>query len=154
MITEIVLTEARLVGKENEVIAAAGLGAAQAGVESAKEQASALWASLKGKAEGLSDTMQAKRTEADEAALQKRIVEITGRRATRLILDRNDEPIVNQGDIITHAAIQRARESGALELLLKSVEDDNEDWPPPPIVVGEAVVTPEPESDKYEPKIY
>ncbi len=141
IITEMVLAEARVVGKENEVIASAGLGAAQAGVESAKAQASQLWSTLKGKAEELSGTVQAKKTDAEEAALKRRIAEVAGQRATRLILDRNDEPIVNQGDIITYAAIQRAREAGALEVLLNSVESNADVWPPPPIVVEKAVVT-------------
>lgn len=158
IITEIVLTEARAVGKENEVIAAAGIGAAQVGLESAKEQAATLWSTLKGRAEEFSGQMQVKRSESEEAALQKRIVEAAGQRASRLILDRNDQPIVAPGEIITHAAIERAREAGALELLLNSVEGETQTvMPPPPIVVEEvrelkeAEVVPTSEVHEVEP---
>jgi uncharacterized protein YrrD len=142
VITDLVMTEARQLGKENEVIAAAGLGAAHAGFETAKEQATTLWSSLKEKAEEFGGSMQNKRTDAEEAALQKRLAAVAGQRSTRLILDRNDQPIVSEGEIITHAAIQRAREAGALDVLLNSVEEAS--WPPPqPIVVEETIVVPE-----------
>ena len=144
VITEIVLAQARQCGKENEVIASAGLGAAQAGVESAKTQASQLWATLKGKAEELGNTAQTaaqtKKNEVEDAALQKRIAEVVGQPATRLILDRSDQVIVSQGDIITYAAVERAREAGALDVLLNSAAV-NDILPLLPFVVEEAVVT-------------
>ena len=40
---------------------------------------------------------------------------------TKVILDREDNVILNLGDIITHQAIQRAHESGGLDSLLGSV---------------------------------
>ena len=147
VITEAVMVEARRLGKENEVIAAAGLGAAQAGLESAREQAANLWSSFKERAEELGGSVQTKRSDADEAALQKRLDAIAGQRSTRLILDRDDQPIVAQGDIITHAAIQRARAAGLLDVLLDSVEETS--WPPPqPIVVEETLVTPDSSTGK------
>lgn len=146
IITEVVMTEARQLGKENEVIAAAGLGAAQVGLETAKEQAASLWSSLREKAEEFSGSLQNKRTDAEEAALQKRLAEIAGQRSTRLILDRNDQPIVTEGEVITHAAIGRARDAGVLDVLLNSVDEAS--WPPPqPVVVEEAVIVPGNASD-------
>ena len=118
IVTDAVMAEARLLGQENELIAAAGLGAAQRGVESAREQATGLVASVKGRVEEWGGAAQAKRDEEQRAALQKRADATAGRRANRTVLDRQDNPIVSEGDVITYAAIERAREAGLLEILL------------------------------------
>jgi hypothetical protein len=60
----------------------------------------------------------------DEEQTKRRLNEISdaiGRPVTKVILDREDNVVLNLGDIITHAAIQRAHESGGLDSLMSSV---------------------------------
>lgn len=59
---------------------------------------------------------------------EKRIKEALGRPVTRVILDTNDNVILNTGDLITHEAIERAREHNMLDALLDSVYKDNPDF--------------------------
>ncbi|MGR3280022.1 hypothetical protein ACSYAD_33765, partial [Acaryochloris marina NIES-2412] len=51
----------------------------------------------------------------------KRIKGALGRPATRVILDRQDNVILNTGDLITNRAITRARQENTLDILLDSV---------------------------------
>ena len=44
-----------------------------------------------------------------------------GRPVTRVILDRQDQVILNVGELITHQAIAVSREAEVLEVLLDSV---------------------------------
>jgi uncharacterized protein YrrD len=124
-VTSEVLSRAKLHGKDKEVIAAAGLGAAaegvSAGVETVREGASNLWETIREKAAELTGAASERKAEYDEQAEQKRINDALGRPTNRVILDPQDHVILNAGDLITHAAINRARESGVLEMLLDSV---------------------------------
>jgi uncharacterized protein YrrD len=52
---------------------------------------------------------------------EKRIKGALGRPTTRVILDRNDDVILNVGELITHQAIAIARDADVLEILLDSV---------------------------------
>ena len=52
---------------------------------------------------------------------QKRIRGALGRPTTRVILDRDDEVILNVGELINHRAIDSARSAGVLDVLLNSV---------------------------------
>src|SRR5581483_1239562 len=54
-----------------------------------------------------------------------RVEQALGRRISRTILDPSDQVILQQGDIITHQAIVRAREIGALDSILNSVIKEN-----------------------------
>jgi hypothetical protein len=56
-----------------------------------------------------------------EAIAEQRIKGALGRPTTRVILDRNDEVILNVGELITHKAINSARSADILDLLLDSV---------------------------------
>ncbi|PSB50541.1 PRC-barrel domain-containing protein [Chamaesiphon polymorphus] len=56
-----------------------------------------------------------------QAIEEKRIKGALGRPTTRVILDRNDEVILNVGELINHKAIDSAREAGSLDILLDSV---------------------------------
>jgi uncharacterized protein YrrD len=61
---------------------------------------------------------------ADEEMTKRRLADISdaiGRPVTKVILDREDNVILNLGDIITHSAVQRAHEAGGLDSLLASV---------------------------------
>lgn len=121
IITNEIMGHARTVGKEKAVIAAAGIGAASQGAETVKEHAASLWDTIKEKAADLTGAAQGKKEEYDAQAEQKRINDALGRPTTRVILDPSDTVILNTGDLITHAAIDRAREAGALDVLLDSV---------------------------------
>jgi uncharacterized protein YrrD len=56
-----------------------------------------------------------------QALEQKRIKGALGRPTTRVILDRDDEVILNVGELISHKAIESARSAGVLDVLLDSV---------------------------------
>jgi uncharacterized protein YrrD len=121
IITQETLDQARLYGKEREVIAAAGIGAASAGVGTVTEHAAGVWDTIKQKAAELTGAAQDKKAEYDEQAEQNRINNALGRPVTRVILDQSDNVILNTGDLITHAAVDHARTAGVLEILLDSV---------------------------------
>jgi uncharacterized protein YrrD len=70
--------------------------------------------SIKQKAVELKDQATAKIEET-------RINAALGKPASRVVLDKQDNPILNVGDIITHEAVEKAREAGVLEVLLGSV---------------------------------
>ena len=53
-----------------------------------------------------------------------RINESLGRRVSRQVATPDDGVILESGGLVTHSAIARARQSGVLEVLLDSVEDD------------------------------
>ena len=121
VITSEIMDHARAVGLEKAVIASAGAGAATQGADVVKAHASNLWDTIKGKAAEITDAASTKKAELDAQAEQKRINDALGRPTTRVILDPNDHVILNTGDLITHAAIDRAREANVLEVLLSSV---------------------------------
>lgn len=125
IVTEDILSRARMFGKEKEVIASAGLGAASQGAQSLKETtvegATNLWETIKHKAEDLANAAQHRKQEWDAEAEQAQINRALGRPVTRVILDQSDHIILNTGDLITHAALNRAREAGVLDVLLDSV---------------------------------
>ena len=61
---------------------------------------------------------------ADHEQTKHRLTQIedaVGRPVTKVFLDLEDRVILDLGDLITHAAIQRAHEAGALDSLLGSV---------------------------------
>lgn len=61
---------------------------------------------------------------ATESAKESRVRSALGRPVTRVILDENDNVILNTGDIVTNAAIARAREAAVLDILLDSVSKE------------------------------
>jgi uncharacterized protein YrrD/pyrimidine deaminase RibD-like protein len=76
--------------------------------------AQSLWLQVKETANDL----QERSTQAIE---EKRIKGALGRPVNRVILDRQDGVILNTGELITHEAIEQARQSDVLDLLLNSV---------------------------------
>jgi uncharacterized protein YrrD len=82
--------------------------------ESVREGAINMWERVKETANDL----QGRSTQAIE---EKRIKGALGRPTTRVILDRNDEVILNVGELINHKAIESARAAGILDVLLDSV---------------------------------
>jgi len=121
VITQQIMDHARSLGLEKAVIASAGVGTASQGADAVKAHAGNLWDTLKEKAADLTDAAHGKKAEYDAQAEQKRINDALGRPTTRVILDPSDHVILNTGDLITHAAIDQARQAGALDVLLDSV---------------------------------
>jgi len=79
-----------------------------------KEGAKGLWEQVKETASNLQE-------HGSQAIEDKRVKGALGRPVTRVILDRNDEVILNVGELITHQAIAISRQSDVLEILLDSV---------------------------------
>lgn len=89
--------------------------------QAAGDKAGSMWDSFTRK---LSEVTDATGKRMDEQQTKKRLQEIedaVGRPVTKVILDRQDNVVLNLGDIITHEAVQKAYDSGALDSLLSSV---------------------------------
>lgn len=82
--------------------------------ERIQEDATNLWEKVKESA----SEFQGRSARAIE---EKRIKGSLGRPTTRAILDRNDDVILNVGELISHKAIDSARAAGVLDILLDSV---------------------------------
>jgi uncharacterized protein YrrD len=82
-----------------------------------KEGAKGLWEQVKQTASDLQE-------HGTQAIEDKRIKGALGRPVTRVILDRNDEVILNVGELITHKAIETATQADVLGVLLDSVYTD------------------------------
>jgi uncharacterized protein YrrD len=132
VVTQSVLDRAQAYAKETELLSAVGLTSATAirsagsdtwletkiqlrdRTNSARENLNAFWQLLQVKAEEL----QTRRT---RQLKQQRIEQALGRPVTRVILDPTDHVILDVGELITHRAVQQAKESGVLNILLSSV---------------------------------
>ncbi|OIP77160.1 MAG: hypothetical protein AUK48_04480 [Oscillatoriales cyanobacterium CG2_30_44_21] len=79
-----------------------------------KDGAKGLWEQVKETASNLQE-------HGTQAIEDKRVKGALGRPVTRVILDRNDEVILNVGELITHQAIAISRDADVLEVLLDSV---------------------------------
>jgi len=79
-----------------------------------KEGVKLLWTQVR---ETAGDIQQRSASEIEE----HRIKGALGRPVTRAILDRQDEVILNVSELITHQAIEMARQEGVLDILLSSV---------------------------------
>ena len=111
-----------------DLTAAVGLGEAGLAAASAKDALGAAGDN----AAGLWDKFTRKVGEMTDAAGQRvdheqtkrrldQIEDAVGRPVTKVFLDLEDRVILDLGDLITHAAVQRAHDAGALDSLLGSV---------------------------------
>ena len=103
---------------------AAGAGANDA-LGQAGDTAANLWDRFTSKIGEMTDATGKR---ADEEMTKRRLNDIAdaiGRPVTKVILDREDNVVLNLGDIITHQAIQRAHDAGGLDSLLASVYKAN-----------------------------
>lgn len=118
--------EARGAGKLDDLMAAVGVGQPQGtdasgAISQVGDSAGSLWDQFTRK---LGEVTDASGRRVDEAQTKRRLQEIedaVGRPVTKVILDRSDSVLLNVGDIITHEAVQKAHEAGALDSLLASV---------------------------------
>jgi len=123
---------ARDAGKLQALIASVTLGETQAAGAGAKDAlgqagdtAANLWDRFTAK---VGDMTDATGKRADEEMTKRRLNDIAdaiGRPVTKVILDRQDDVVLNLGDVITHQAIQRAHDAGGLDSLLGSVYKAN-----------------------------
>lgn len=148
IVTDAVVDRAKRYDKEHELLVATGLapetaarnqasGTANAtgdriaeGAQDVKEGASNLWDKLK---EKVSDAQERTAQQIEE----ERIEHALGRPVTRVILDRQDNVILNTGEIITHKAVNEARQADVLGVLLSSVFDQE------PPLAPEATLAPQ-----------
>ena len=123
---------AREAGKLQALIASVTLGETQAAGAGAKDAlgqagdtAANLWDRFTTKIGEMTDATGKR---ADEEMTKRRLNDIAdaiGRPVTKVILDREDNVVLNLGDVITHQAIQRAHDAGGLDSLLASVYKAN-----------------------------
>jgi uncharacterized protein YrrD len=143
---------ARDAGKLPALTTAAAMGAAQDAGAGAKDalgsvgdSATSLWDQFMAKIGEMTDATGQR---VDEEQTKQRLTAITdavGRPVTKVILDRDDNVVLNLGDIITHQAIQRAHEAGGLDSLLAcvykgEVEFSKEEMRAPEEATAEATV--------------
>ncbi len=139
IITEKVIEQAIIFHKEQELIAAAGLTNSKLSRNSIKDQfnpigtqqlASTYSGSHAGDKVTETQDMWGRlrrlvggfKTPLSEVGEEERIKAALGRRVNRVILDNEDNFILNVGEMITHHAIEDAREAGVLDILLASID--------------------------------
>jgi uncharacterized protein YrrD len=143
IVTERVIKQARELNQEQNLLAAVGLSPQaaarsrantalrrtsyrlQPATDEASEQlrrgSEQFQVGVKGLWEEVKDVASTLQNRSAQAIEEKRIKGALGRPATRVILDQQDNIILNTGDLITHHAIERAREAEVLDLILDSV---------------------------------
>jgi uncharacterized protein YrrD len=80
-----------------------------------------LWDRFTAKLGELTDSAGQKVDERETKQRLNQIHDAIGRPVTKVILDRDDNVVLDLGDIITHQAVQQAYDSGMLDTLLESV---------------------------------
>jgi uncharacterized protein YrrD len=111
-----VLTESVLAAEGQ----APGQGGAAAG-EQLADAAGSAWDQFTRKIQELTDASGKRMDERQTKQRLQEIEDAVGRPVTKVVLDRQDNVILNLGDIITHQSIQQAYDAGALDSLLSSV---------------------------------
>ena len=133
-ITEQDVERAKAAGKENALIASAGLGTASEKAQDTYDVAAAkagdAWDTVKDKTAELTDSAKEKKSELDDAAQKRKINHALGRPITRIVLAQDDTVILNTGDIITHKAIRMGRDNGVMDVILDSVYDEEPEITP------------------------
>jgi uncharacterized protein YrrD len=130
IVTDVVIERVRSHDKEQELLDAVGVErgeAARASASGAMSAASAqLGATAQQAKQGVSDLLgraKAKMGEIREESEESAIKRALGRPVTRVILDRQDNVILNLGELITNQAVEHSRQEGVLDILLSSVYD-------------------------------
>ena len=127
-ISEDHVARARDTGKLDELRAAADAGSAaerarvvSGAVEQISDTAGSVWDRFLQKLSTMTDEAGQRTSEQQTKERLAAINDAVGRPVTKVILDRDDEVVLDLGDIITHESIQRAHEAGILDSLLASV---------------------------------
>ncbi|ADV67408.1 PRC-barrel domain-containing protein [Deinococcus maricopensis] len=124
IVTPATLDLARTLGREDALIQATQASGATSDGAHPREQLAAGAHQLKEGAGNLLDRAREwlgeQRERAEESLEERRIQAALGRPVNRVILDPQDRVILNVGEIITHRAVNDARASGVLDVLLDS----------------------------------
>ena len=122
------IERARAADKLGDLTTAVGVGEANLAAANAKDalgaagdSAASLWDKFTRKVGEMTDAAGQR---VDHEQTKRRLDEIedaVGRPVTKVMLDLEDRVILDLGDLITHAAVQRAHDAGALDSLLASV---------------------------------
>jgi uncharacterized protein YrrD len=127
-VTEEDVERARQAGRLPELVKAVGLAQVSNGtgdiadsLSAAGDRASGLWDQFTQRIGLASDAAGRRVDEAQTKERLKKIEDAVGRPVTKAILDLHDAVILDVGDLVTHAAVQRAHDAGSLESLLDSV---------------------------------
>ncbi len=125
IVTSQVIARAKAHHQEQALLAAVGLTTGDSLKTSLRETSSDVGQQVKAGAEGLWEQVKETASNLQEQGTQaiedRRIKGALGRPVARVILDQNDEVILNIGELITHQAINIARQSDVLDVLLDSV---------------------------------
>ncbi|GGJ74980.1 PRC-barrel domain-containing protein [Deinococcus aquiradiocola] len=129
IVTLTLLERARSLGREADLAAAVNGGApAESGVAVASERLASGAQNVKEGAAGLLERARSwiaeTRDRATDEVEERRIEDAVGRPVNRVVLDPQDQVILNIGEIITHRAVEQARASGVLGILLGSVSTE------------------------------
>ncbi len=132
IVTQTLLERARTLGKEQELEAAVGVigttGTAGGSTVTASDKLAAGAQNVKEGASGLLDRAKGwiseTRDKASDDMEERRIEGAIGRPVNRVVLDPQDNIILNIGEIITHKAVEQARSSDVLGILLGSVSTE------------------------------
>lgn len=122
------IERARAADKLADLTAAVGLGEAGLAAASAKDalgaagdSAASLWDKFTRKVGEMTDAAGQRVDHEQTKRRLDQIEDAVGRPVTKVFLDLEDRVILDLGDLITHAAVQRAHDAGALDSLLGSV---------------------------------
>lgn len=119
------LSRAAAKGEASETKARAG-----AALEEAGDDIGAVWDRFTRKLGEMRDENGRQVDEQNTRARLTQIADAIGRPVGKVILDRNDNVILDFGDIITHQAVQQAHDHGQLDALLGSVFRAEVAFPP------------------------
>jgi len=127
-VTEADVERARAAGKLPELmraVRAEDLGRSgdelQDAAATAGDRAAGLWDQFTRKLGEVTDTTGKRIDEEQTKGRLSKIEDAVGRPVTKAILDLQDNVVLDVGDLVTHAAVQRAHDAGALDSLLGSV---------------------------------
>lgn len=95
-----------------------------AGTRVAREAAERLRREAARAVEGVRKRDEPAKSSSHDPGEERRIHDILGRPVNRMILDQNERVILNAGEMVTHEAIDRARQAGMLEELLGAVSKE------------------------------
>ena len=98
-----------------------GTGDLADSLSAAGDRASGLWDQFTQRIGLASDAAGRRVDEAQTKERLKKIEDAVGRPVTKAILDLHDAVVLDVGDLVTHAAVQRAHDAGSLDSLLDSV---------------------------------
>ena len=122
------IERARAADKLKELTTAVGLGEAGLAAAGAKDalgtagdNAASLWDKFTRKVGEMTDAAGQRVDHEQTKRRLDQIEDAVGRPVTKVFLDLEDGVILDLGDLITHAAIQRAHDAGSLDTLLGSV---------------------------------